>query len=120
MPPPITIPDPQSITEENTTAKLQQLTRAVQELHSQTQVKISQGIDRDQRLEKEIKALRSDVNRGFANVREEMGDLRGEMNGLRGEMSDLRGEMNGLRNDVNDKLDQQTELLKMLVENTRR
>lgn len=42
------------------------------------------------------------------------------MNGLRGEMSDLRGEMNGLRNDVNDKLDQQTELLKMLVENTRR
>ena len=75
------------------------------------------SVHRDQTLVREV---RTDLGKRIDQTNTRLVSLEDKVDGLRSEMTGLRGEMTGMRQDVDTRLSEQTDLLKMIAENTKR
>jgi len=78
------------------------------------------SVHRDQTLVREVRQVRTDLGKLIDQTNTRLVSLEDKVDGLRSEMTGLRGEMTGMRQDVDTWLSEQTDLLKMIAENTKR
>lgn len=107
------LPNIEHITQENLLDTVKRIVGNLKEINDTS-------VHRDQTLVREVRQVRTDLGKRIDQTNTRLVSLEDKVDGLRSEMTGLRGEMTGMRQDVDTRLSEQTDLLKMIAENTKR
>lgn len=109
----VALPNIENITQENLLDTVKRIVGNLKEINDTS-------VHRDQTLVREVRQVRTDLGKRIDQTNTRLVSLEDKVDGLQTEMTGLRTEMKGLRQDVDTRLSEQTDLLKMIAENTKR